>query len=75
LGTWADKYCSWAWEQGRHFYAAEGQVTSRVMFSGLGTWAVEGTSQATLGSSDQQKVPTTLSLFLNSEKSPAMLDI
>jgi hypothetical protein len=35
-----DEYCSWAWEQGQHFYVAEGQVTSRViLLSGLGTWA------------------------------------
>jgi hypothetical protein len=33
---------------------------------------VEGTSQALLGSSDQQMVPARLSLFLKSEKLPAL---
>jgi hypothetical protein len=32
-----------------------------------GSSAVEGTSQAVLGSSDQRKVPASLSLFLKSE--------
>jgi hypothetical protein len=36
---------------------------------------VEGTSQAVLGSSDQQKVPASLSLFLKSEKDSALLYI
>jgi hypothetical protein len=36
---------------------------------------VEGTSQAVLGSSDQRKVPASLSLFLKSEKIPALLYI
>jgi hypothetical protein len=36
---------------------------------------VEGTSQALLRSSDQQKVPANLSLFLKSEKIPALLYI
>jgi hypothetical protein len=40
----------------------------------VGPSAVEDTSQAVLGSSDQQKVPTSLSLFLKSEKIPALLD-
>jgi len=35
--------------------------------------AVEGISQAILGSSDQWKVPASLSLFLKSEKIPALL--
>jgi hypothetical protein len=39
----------------------------------VGPSAVEDTSQAVLGSSDQQKVPTSLSLFLKSEKIPALL--
>jgi hypothetical protein len=34
---------------------------------------VEGTSQAVLGSSDQLKVTASLSLFLKSEKIPALL--
>ncbi len=34
---------------------------------------VEGTSQAVLESSDQGKVPDSLSLFLQSEKIPALL--
>ncbi len=36
---------------------------------------VEGTSQAIVGSSDQQKVPANLPLFLKSEKIPALLYI
>ncbi len=32
-----------------------------------------GTNQAVLGSSDQLKVPASLSLFLKSEKIPALL--
>jgi hypothetical protein len=36
---------------------------------------VEGTSQTVLGSSDQEKVPASLSLFLKSEKIPALLYI
>jgi hypothetical protein len=36
-------------------------------------FAVEGTSHVVLGSSDQQKVPASLSLFLKSEKIPALL--
>jgi hypothetical protein len=35
--------------------------------------AVEGTSQAVLGSYDQRKVPASISLFLKSEKIPALL--
>ncbi len=38
-------------------------------FQQAGSCAVEGTSQAVLGSSDQLKVPASLSLFLKSEKS------
>jgi hypothetical protein len=38
-----------------------------------GSSAVEGTSQAVLGSSNQQKVPVSLSVFLKSEKVPALL--
>jgi hypothetical protein len=34
---------------------------------------VKGISQAVLGSSDQRKVPASLSLFLKSEKIPALL--
>jgi hypothetical protein len=44
-------------------------------FQQAGYCAVEGTSQAVLGSSDQRKVPTSLSLFLKSEKIPALLYI
>jgi hypothetical protein len=43
------------------------------MFSASGIFWVEGTSQAVLGSSDQRKVPSNLSLFLKSEKIPALL--
>jgi hypothetical protein len=39
-------------------------------FQQAGSSAVEGTSQAVLGSSDQQKVPDSLSLFLKSENFP-----
>jgi hypothetical protein len=37
-------------------------------FQQPGSSAVEGTSQAVLGSSNQQKVPASLSLFLKTEK-------
>ncbi len=36
---------------------------------------MEGTNQAVLGSSDQQKVPASLSLFLKSERIPTLLYI
>jgi hypothetical protein len=36
---------------------------------------VEGTSQAVLGSSNQRKVPASLSLFLKSEKLPALFKV
>jgi hypothetical protein len=42
-------------------------------FQQAGSSAVEGTSQAVLGSSHQPKVPASLSLFLKSEKIPALL--
>jgi hypothetical protein len=42
-------------------------------FQQAGSSAVEGTSQAVLGSSEQRKVPASLSLFLKSEKIPALL--
>jgi hypothetical protein len=42
-------------------------------FQQAGSSEVEGTSQAVLGSSDQWKVPASLSLFLKSEKIPALL--
>ncbi len=35
---------------------------------------MEGTSQAVVGSSDQQKVPASLSLFLKSERIPVLLE-
>jgi hypothetical protein len=38
-----------------------------------GSSAIEGTSQAGLGSSDQGKVPASLSLFLKNAKIPALL--
>jgi hypothetical protein len=41
------------------------------LFSARGSSAVEGTSQAVLGSLDQQKVLASLSLFVKSEKIPA----
>jgi hypothetical protein len=40
-------------------------------FQQWGSSPVEGTSQAVLGSSNQLKVPTSLSLFLKSEKNPS----
>jgi hypothetical protein len=43
------------------------------VFQQVGSSAAEGISQAVLGSSDQQKVPASLSLFLKSEKIPALL--
>jgi hypothetical protein len=42
-------------------------------FQQWGSSAVECTSQAVLGSSNQLKVPTSLSLFLKSEKIPDLL--
>jgi hypothetical protein len=42
-------------------------------FQQAGSSAVEGTSQVVLGSSDQRKVPASLSLFLKGEKIPALL--
>ncbi len=42
-------------------------------FQQAGSSAVEGTNQAVLGTSDQRKVPASLSLFLKSEKIPALL--
>jgi hypothetical protein len=42
-------------------------------FQQAGSSEVKGISQAVLGSSDQRKVPTSLSLFLKSEKIPALL--
>jgi hypothetical protein len=42
-------------------------------FPQAGSFAVEGTSRAVLGSSDQPKVPASLSLFLESEKIPTLL--
>ncbi len=42
-------------------------------FQQVGSSAVEGTSQAVVGSSDQRKVPASLSLFLKSEKISALL--
>jgi len=38
-----------------------------------GSSAVEGTGQPVLGSSEQRKVPASLSLFLKREKIPALL--
>jgi hypothetical protein len=40
-----------------------------------GSSAIEGTSQAGLGSSDQRKVPASLSLFLKNAKIPALLQV
>ncbi len=42
-------------------------------FQQAGYYMVEGISQAVLGSSDERKVPSSLSLFLKSEKIPALL--
>jgi hypothetical protein len=42
-------------------------------FQQAGSSAVEGTSHAVMGSCDELNVPTTLSLFLRSEKIPALL--
>ncbi len=44
-------------------------------FQQAGSSAVEGTSQDILRSSDQRKVPASLSLYLKSEKIPALLYI
>jgi hypothetical protein len=42
-------------------------------FQQAGSFAVESTSHVVLGSSDQRKVQASLSLFLKSEKIPALL--
>jgi hypothetical protein len=42
-------------------------------FQQAGSFGVEGTSYDVLESSDQRKVPASLSLFLKSEKIPALL--
>jgi hypothetical protein len=59
----------------RNLFSASGIFCSRRYLPGCTGifWLVKGTSQAALGSSDQQKVPASLSLFLNSEKIPALL--
>jgi hypothetical protein len=44
----------------------------KTCFQQAGSSTVEGTSQAALGSSDQRKVPASLSLFLKREKIPAV---
>jgi hypothetical protein len=44
-------------------------------FQQVGSSAVKGTSQAQLESSDQRKVPAGLSVFLKSEKVPALLSL
>jgi hypothetical protein len=46
-------------------------LPEKTCFQQGGSSAVEGTSQAVLGSLDQQKVPASLSLFVKSEKIPA----
>jgi hypothetical protein len=48
-------------------------LAEETCFPQEGSCAVEDTSQAVLGSSDQRKVPASLSLFLKSEKIPALL--
>jgi hypothetical protein len=45
----------------------------RYLFSVKRIFCREGTGQAKLGSSDQRKVPDRVSLFLKSEKIPALL--
>ncbi len=45
-------------------------LAQETCFQRAGFFALEGTSQAVLGSSDQLKVPASLSLFLKSEKIP-----
>jgi hypothetical protein len=47
-------------------------LPEKTCFQQAGSSAVEGTSQAVLGSSDQRKVPAGLSLFLKSEKIQAV---
>jgi hypothetical protein len=42
-------------------------------FQQAGFNAVEGASQAVLGSSDLQKIPASLALFIQSKKIPALL--
>jgi len=47
----------------------------KTCFQQTGSSTVESTSQAALGSSDQWKVPASLSLFLQLEKIPALFDV
>ncbi len=47
----------------------------KLCFQQGGSSALEGTHQAVLGSSDQQKVLASLSLFLKSEKISALLSV
>jgi len=48
-------------------------LPEKTCFQQGGSSAVEGPSQAVLGSSDGLKVPASLSLFLKSENIPALL--
>ncbi len=49
------------------------QLLEETCFPQRGSSALEGTNQAILGSSDQPKLPASLSLFLKSGKIPALL--
>ncbi len=53
-------------------YVFSAHLPEETCFQQAGSSAVEGTSQALLGSSDQRMVPASLSLFLKSEKLPAL---
>jgi hypothetical protein len=56
------------------FSSVDLYLPEETCFQQAGYSVVGGTSQAVLGSSDQRKVPASLSLFLKSEKIPALLD-
>jgi hypothetical protein len=64
---------STAWIFPLHFQLPD--LPEETCFQQAGSSVVEGTSQAILGSSDQQKVPASLSLFQKSEKIPTLLYI
>jgi hypothetical protein len=56
-----------------HFHSQVHYLPVETCFHQPRSSAVEGTSQAGLGSSDQRKVPASLSLFLKGEKIPELL--
>jgi len=55
------------------FSSLDAYLPEDTCFQQAGYSVVEATSQAVLGSFDERKVPASLSLFLKSEKFPALL--